>query len=314
MSIGDGSPNHPPADLPDLLRQACRLAGYPPGARLIRHFANAVYLLEQAPVVARVGYGTGVAAKASTAIAVTRWLIEHGFPATAPAQLPSGAGQPVVLGPISRPVSITFWRHYPQPPGGAWPDTAALASIAKSLHSLPPPPIDLPHYQPLRSLDAAVSDPAALLALSEDQRSWLTSRIDELRQRFAELDFPLGHGLIHADLYTGNLLWNTSDACSPVVLGDWDSVCVGPRVIDLIPTYAEARFGVDQATVDVFAHAYGHELRAWDGYEVLYDLRELSTLTALIRLAPSNARLGNELAHRLALLMKGDRATPWHGQ
>jgi aminoglycoside phosphotransferase (APT) family kinase protein len=159
-----------------------------------------------------------------------------------------------------------------------------------------------------------VHDPSARLALSDDEHAWLTSRIEELRRAFRGLEFPLGQGLIHADLYTGNLLWNVGGHGHPAVLGDWDSVCTGPCEVDLIPTYAEPRFGVDPATVDAFASAYGHDLRCWDGYGVLYDIRELSTLTALIRLAPGSSRLGNELAHRLRLLFNGDRATAWHGQ
>jgi aminoglycoside phosphotransferase (APT) family kinase protein len=281
---------------------------------LLRHFANAVYLLDHAPIVARLGYGPHAVTKATTAVAVTRWLNEQDFPATEPADLPSGAEQPLISLASGRSVVTTFWHHYPQPTGTDWPDTGALGRITAALHELPTPPIALPGFQPLRTLTATVHDPAARLALTEDQHAWLVDRINMLRATFENLDFPLGRGLIHGDMYTGNLLWNTADPDHPVVLGDWDSVCIGPREIDLIPTYAEARFGVDPATVDTFALAYGHDLQRWAGYDVLYDIRELSTLTALVRLAPGNERLKAELAHRLGLLRQGDRATPWHGQ
>jgi hypothetical protein len=314
VTASPGSSNRPPADLTDLVDEVCRRAGYPPGASLLRHFANAVYLLTDAPVVARVGYGPHAVAKATTAIAVTRWLIEQDFPVTAPADLPSGANQPLISYRSDQPVVTTFWRYYPQPAGIGWPDTAALGHVASALHKLSEPPTTLPSYQPLRTLATTVNDPAARLALSEEEHAWLAGRIDKLRTAFAELRFPLGRGLIHGDMYTGNLLWNTADQRHPVVLGDWDSVCLGPREIDLIPTYAEPRFGVDLATVDAFADAYGQDLRRWDGYDVLYDVRELSTLTALIRLAPGSARLKTELVHRLDLLMSGDRATRWRGQ
>lgn len=298
---------------PQLLDQACRHAGYPAGARLIRHFANAVYLLAGAPIVARVGYGADAATRAGTASTVTRWLIERGFPATAPADLPSGANQPLVIGPATAPAVVTFWRYYPQPTDKGWPDTAVLGNIAGALHHLPDRPSGLSEYQPLRTLGATVRDPAARQALTAEEHAWLLRRIDDLREEYRHLSFPLGRGPIHADLYTGNLLWNTGHR-TPVVLGDWDSVCLGPREIDLIPTYAEPRFGIDPATVDTFAHTYGHDLRDWAGYHTLYDIRELSTLTALIRLSPSKPTLRRELAHRLCTLIHRDRTTAWHGQ
>lgn len=314
MTTGTTSPSRPPANLARLVDEGCRRAGYPTGARLLRHFANAVYLLNHAPVVARVGYGPLAVTKATTAITVTRWLQERDFPATAPADLPSGVEQPLISETAGQRVVTTFWHYYPQPADTDWPDTGTLGRIAATLHELPAPPVALSEYQPLRTLATTVQDPSARLAMTHDDYAWLVDRIDMLRAAFENLDFPLGRGLIHADMYTGNLLWNAVDGRHPVVLGDWDSVCIGPREIDLIPTYAEPRFGVDPATVDTFASAYGQDLRNWAGYDILYDIRELSTLTALVRLAPGDDRLKVELTHRLRLLQQGDRGTPWHGQ
>ncbi|MFY1633597.1 phosphotransferase [Solwaraspora sp. WMMB335] len=301
-----------PENLQAALDAACLRAGYPSGARLIRHFANAVYLLDAVPVVARIGYGPGVVDKARTAINVTRWLLDQGFPATAPTDLPSGEAQPLILGPADAPTVVSFWRYYAQPEHTGWPDTRILGRLAAALHQVPDNPPSLPQYQPLRTLTSTVQAPAARQALTDDEHTWLTRRIKELRDEYHGLQFPLGHGLIHADLYTGNLLWNAGP--HRAVLGDWDSVSIGPLEIDLIPTYAETRFGVDPATVDAFAHAYGHDLRHWPGYDTLYNIRELSTLTALIRLAPGNPRLRGELAHRLNTLSRADRSTRWQGQ
>lgn len=312
MSASERTPPCP-ADLGDRLNDACRRAGYPPGATLIRHFANAVYLLNAVPVVARVGYGLIAYSKARTAITATRWLTGREFPITEPASLPSGAQQPLVLGSDDDPVVVTFWRYYPQPTGTGWPDTAALGRVAAALHRFSSKPPGLADYLPLRTFEAVLQEPAARLSLTERDHEWLTKRIKDLRREFDELDFPLGRGLIHADLYNGNLLWNTGGD-PEVVLGDWDSVCLGPREVDLIPTYAEPRFGVDPATVDAFAAAYGYDLRRWAGYETLHEIRELSTLTALIQLAPANPRLRAELDHRLGTLVVGDRTTRWHGQ
>jgi len=314
VNAGHGSPNGPPPDLANLVDEACHRAGYPSGATLIRHFANAVYLLDNAPVVVRVGYSLAAAAKARTALTVVRWLIAKDFPATAPADPPTGAEQPLVFDSMGQPVTVTFWHYYPQPLGVGWPGTDVLGTVASALHELPTPPFELAQFEPLRTMTAVVRDPAARLALNKAERVWLAGRLVELRATFRELDSPLGRGLIHADMYTGNLLWSSTADHGPVLLGDWDSVCFGPREIDLIPTYAEPRFGTDPATVDAFVRSYGYDLRQWSGFQVLYDIRELSTLSALIRLAPTNAASRAELRHRLGLLMHGDRVTPWHGQ
>jgi len=302
----------PPRAVPDLdrvLAIACAEAGFPARARLLRHFANAVYLLDGVPVVARVGYGPDAAGKAATAVAVTRWLAKQRFPVTEPVTLPSGAEQPIVVAGHGRDVAVSFWRYYPQPDDG-WPNTTTLGRIARHLHDLPAPPVTLADYRPLRSLHAALTDARH----DSTGRDWLLGRVADLREAYSELDFPLGRGFIHGDVYTGNLLWVTAGGETAVVLGDWDSVCVGPRELDLIPTYHEPRFGVDPATVNAFAAAYGHDLRDWHGYRTLYDIRELSTLTALVRLAPTSPASARELAHRLDSLKNRRHTVTWHGQ
>jgi hypothetical protein len=50
-----------------------------------------------------------------------------------------------------------------------------------------------------------------------------------------------------------------------VVLGDWDWVSIGPREIDLIPTWhAAARYGKGETWVSDFVHRYGYDLSSWD--------------------------------------------------
>ncbi len=47
---------------------------------------------------------------------------------------------------------------------------------------------------------------------------------------------------------------------------------------------------------------------------MLYEIRELSTLTALVRLAPTKPASARELMHRLDTLKRSDTTTIWHGQ
>ncbi len=300
----------PPADLDGLVLQACRQIGVPAKRRkLLRHFANAVYLIEDAPVVARVAYGTGSIDRARTAVTIAAWFADEGFPATEPADLPSG-DQPVIFA-LPDEVAVTFWRYYPQPLKPPDWDLAVLGRIARRLHDLTAaPPAPLPAFQPLQSIRQTVRDALADASFDESSLDWLSHRIDSLQREYDGLDFPLGSGLIHGDMYAGNLLC-TADG-SGAVLGDWDSVCVGPREIDLAPTFTATRFGLEAAAVDQFAKAYGYDLRGWAGYSTLRAIREVSTLTALVRLAPTDGASADELRYRLATLQDDDSAATWN--
>ncbi|MGH3734469.1 MAG: phosphotransferase enzyme family protein [Micromonosporaceae bacterium] len=314
MTAAGLSHSSPPIDLDRIVATASRHAGLPSGASEIRHFANAVYLLDAAPVVARVAYGPHAVTKSQTGIAVTRWLVGQGFPATAPVEIPSGRPQPIIVRDARRDVAVTFWRYYPQPTDAGAPASDELGRITKQLHRLAPPDIALPEYRPLRSLQAVLRDPIADAALGAQDRAWLVGRATDLCAAYDEMHFPLGTGFIHADVYVGNLLWDLTGNGHRVVLGDWDSACIGPREIDLVATYQEPRFGEDPAEVQAFADGYGYDLASWRGYPTLMDIRDLSTLTALIRLAPQHTGSAAELAHRLHTLKRGDRVTHWNGQ
>jgi Ser/Thr protein kinase RdoA (MazF antagonist) len=296
-----------------LVDGACQAAGYPPGADLMRQHANAVYLLTGAPVVVRVGYGAAAAERAARSLAVTRWLAGDGFPATVPTDLPSGVDQPLVVAtPDGEPVAVTFWRYYPQDVDRPPSDPAALGRIAADLHRRDaPPPVSLPRFRPLEPLSWALDQQAARSVLTKDQHAWLLGRAAELRAAYEELDFPLGYGLVHGDMHRGNLL-RTAHGTDPYVLADWDGVCVGPREIDLVPAYQDVRFGADPATVGDFADAYGYQLPDWAGFQTLYDIRELETLSAVVLLASTNAGARTDLIHRLVTLRRGDRAAVWH--
>jgi Ser/Thr protein kinase RdoA (MazF antagonist) len=278
--------------------------------RLIRHFANAVYLVEErggAQSVARVGYGPGVRARSERSIAVCRWLVELGYPATEPLEV----DQPVVLTERDTEFVVTFWRYYPQSEGRAVPGLDRLGVLARRLHEIAdPPPVALPVYEPLETMHRLVRGDDALDVMRSETLGWLQDRIRSVRDDYAHLDSPLGVGLIHADMYAGNLLWANGD----VVLGDWDSVCTGPREIDLAPTFTAERFGLAGEARDAFAEAYGYDLRSWSGWPLLREMRELSTLSALIKLASRQTDAGEELHFRLNTLRAGDRRARWNVQ
>jgi Ser/Thr protein kinase RdoA (MazF antagonist) len=286
--------------------------------RLLRHFANAVYLVEEVPVIVRVAYDRRAVARSRTGLAIADWLAGIQFPVSKPAQL--SGNQPPDIIEVRPGIAVSFWRYYPQPTDGRQHDLRALGEIAHRLHTIETnPPRQLDSYQPLRSITQAVSEASLTGALDDRTLGWFNDRIDQLLNEYRALDFPLGVGLIHADMYAGNLLWNTQSPADgsgedAVVLGDWDSVCLGPREIDLAPTHTATRFGLDQASIDRFVEGYGYDLRGWTGNTTLRSMRELSTLTALIRLAPSQVAAAKELRHRVETLQNGDTRTIWSPQ
>lgn len=285
-----------PVDLPTVAAEAleqaaqrCRLDTR--GARLIRLFATAVYHLPAANAVARIAVVTSPesVSRLALSVKVTRWLTEIRFPSVEP--LP--VDQPV----CSRGCVVTFWRYLRQ--DGPSPGVTDLGHLLRELHHLRPPPVTLPDYGPLRSVRRAIESSCAI---SEDERAWLSARCDHLLRTYDQLRFELPAGMIHGDAYRGNLLRDQRR----VVLADWDAVSYGPREVDLIPTLQAPRFGLPEAERDAFIAAYGHDIRAWDGYPVMRDIRELSTLTALLRDGHADAAAHNELRTRLRSLRRGD--------
>lgn len=304
-------PDNPTKDLlhlgPDLaavLGEACSRAGLDgTGASVLHHYANVVCLLPAERAVARIARD-GQVGRVQTALHLTRWLTDvHGYPATAP--LPSL--EPVV---VDDSTVVTFWMYYPQPPGTASPDSAHLGRLVRSLHQLPTPPVDLPEWQPLRSLQALVTGPVGSEALSPGDQRWLLARIDEVQRDLAVLDWPLGFTAIHGDAWAGNLLWDTAAADVPVRLGDWDTACYGPREVDLIPSWhAAVRYGRGPQWAEAFAQAYGYDLSAWNGFPILWAMRDLVQLAGPLRRAPHESTFAAAVQQRLRGIKAGD-----HGQ
>jgi len=281
---------------PVALRHAAEFCGLNIwGARLIRLFATAVYHLPAAGAVARIAVVTSpdTFGQLATSVSVTRWLNDIGFPAVQPL-------------PVRQPVTghgcaVTFWRYLPQ--HGPAPTPADLAHLLRRLHGLGQPPVPLPAYRPLTSLRQAIESSHAI---SEAERGWLKDRCEQLTHAYDNLSFALPAGIIHADAYRGNLLRDGHR----IVLADWDAVSTGPREIDLIPTLQGTRFGLQADERDAFIAAYGQDIRAWAGHQVLHDIRELSTTSALLRDAHLNTDSRHELQTRLRSLRMGDDR-PW---
>jgi aminoglycoside phosphotransferase (APT) family kinase protein len=263
----------------------------PRGARLIRLFATAVYHLPAADAVARIALVTSpdTVGHLATSVQVTRWLAGIGFPTVEPLPL----DQPVV----ANGCAVTLWRYLAQEGRSLVP--GHLGRLLHSLHQLDAPPVSLPAYRPLASVRHAIE---SSYAIDENDRAWLKDRCEQLLDAYDRLSFPLSAGLIHGDAYRGNLLRDGSR----VVLADWDEVSTGPREIDLVPTLEGTRFGLPEPQRGAFIAAYGYDIRAWGGYPVLHEIRELSTISALLREGETDKAAHRELQVRLCSLRTGN--------
>ncbi|MDF5755265.1 aminoglycoside phosphotransferase family protein [Spongiactinospora sp. TRM90649] len=274
------------------LTRACTGAGLDPaGARLLRSFATTVYHLPAENAVVRLAEpAPGKYDRLVTSLRVTRWLAGQGYPATRPLDVRQPVAEEGFL--------VTFWHH--EDDQGDRHDPAALGPMLRRLHDLPPVPFELPVYDPFGPVRAAIE---VSRVLGDGDRDWLLDRCSALAETYYErLQFALPYGLIHGDAHRGNLI----RASGRLLLCDWDSVSAGPREIDLVPTLQGARFGYTPAERAAFCRAYGYDVGRWEGYPVLRDMRELRTLTAVLRNAHRDPAAAEILSFRLASLRAGD--------
>jgi aminoglycoside phosphotransferase (APT) family kinase protein len=279
-----------------VLRAACDHAGLDAAAaRPISRHATSVYLLDD-QIVARIHRSSDDRGAANTAAAVTRWLVEQGYPATSP------ASDPVDLDDVT----VTFWLYYAQD-GRTPPGADHLGQLLRQLHDLPQPPVALHNYQPLERLGTALEQTGA--ALDATERRWLSDRRGELIAQYNALQSELGIGWVHGDAYPGNTLWDGDRA----IVGDWDEVAIAPRELDLVNTHQGARMGRSAGERQAFTDAYGWDVTAWPGWPVLREMRDLHTLGAYIQRADAgDTNAAGELRHRVQTLMSGDVRARWH--
>lgn len=274
------------------------------GALLLSHSSNAIYLLPAHGVVARVTIGNVNALdRAQRAHAVSRWLTQQGFRAVEPV---------ADLSPVAvrQDAAVSFWTYYGQE---SCPELGAgdMGRLLRELHKLERPPVELPPWVPLESLHCTVTDDRLASALTDAERSWLIKHIDLLRAELDCLSWPLGYGLIHGDAWAGNLLWDK--AVGSARLCDWDWTSVGPREVDLVPTWhAQVRYGRDGDWVRRFMAAYGYDLGGWDGYDTLLRLRDLVQLSSPLRRAHESPAQAAALRQRFDDVRAGRRDTTWH--
>ncbi|GIH03410.1 aminoglycoside phosphotransferase [Rhizocola hellebori] len=274
-------------------------------ARVLHHYNNAVVLLPAENTVIRLA-STEAVDRIAASQDVCRWLSsQHEYPATIPAP-----GATVAL--LADSMTASLWTYHPPPRSPLTTTSADLAKLLHTLHSLPVPPAALRPWEPLSSLHAILAGPDAHAVMTGPEIEAVQAILADIHDRLATHDWPLGHGLIHGDAWQGNLLHDNSSSTPQLRLGDWDNVAIGPREVDLIPTWhASYRYGKGQHWRDEFQRAYGYDLQESPRFADLMAMRDLAQLGGPIRRAAHNPRYAAALRQRLGDILGGQHHTTW---
>lgn len=280
------------------LQEACAQAGFSSdGAELLRVGENAIYQLASAPVVVRVARSADRMRRVEKELCVARWLAARNVPAV---RVHDEVDQPLLV----QGHPVTFWRTVTG--GEPVPTHIDLARLLKAFHEARSSPCDLDDFDPLRPVHSRLNEADGV---SPGDREFLQARCAELDNELPNLAFALPRGPIHGDAHTSNLLTDRGQ----VVLLDFEASATGPREWDLLPSaIGVERYGRPEEQYREFADIYGFDVRAWDGYPLLREVRELTMTTWIMQNIGESAAVAAEFAVRVGSLQERDFTRAWH--
>ncbi|WP_219417148.1 phosphotransferase enzyme family protein [Pseudonocardia nigra] len=283
----------------DVLQSACAAVGFDPdGAELLRLGENAIFRLDDSPVVVRIARGPDYRASAIKEVNVARWLAEAGVDAARAWDV----DQPIDVG--GHPV--TFWHYIAGRRGGPG-DVRALGLTLRRLHDLPPP---REFAVPEEDILARVEPRIARSPIPSQDRVFLTSLVADLRTEVKALEFPLDTAVTHGDAHVQNLMFRES---GEVVLIDFERVSFGQPEWDLSMTATEhvtAQWWTS-AQYSEFARCYGFDILDWPGFDVLRRVHEIKMTTWLMQNINESSAIHDEYARRMATIRDGVRDVRW---
>ena len=264
--------------------------------KLVRMGTTAVLRLPNG-VIARVARDASWLQTAEREVRVAAALERAGVPCTVPYRV----DQPVLVD--GHP--ITFWAEIPGPLYE--PTPAEFGAVLRLLHR-----VDRGDDLGLSQLDPWGRTPERIeqAPLGNRERGVLRDVLAELQEAWAGVRFVLGRGVIHGDAHLGNFV---RGADGTTVLLDFDSVCLGPRDWDLIPTalYATSLGWLDRADYRSFVEAYGFDITTSPAFPVLARMRELRMTVWLAMHATESERVAAQVAHRIACLVDPELPRHW---
>jgi hypothetical protein len=279
----------------EVLFKACREIGIkPPSVKLLRHQTNGVYLLSDEMLVAKVARPEYSIDHTKRTVAVVRWLMQMSFPTVPLADF----DQPVVIDGSA----VTFWNYLPQDE----PVRAAdIAGPLRQLHSLAGPPVAVPALDAIPAIWFSISNETIL---TKDEHEYLAARCTALAAAAHGMIYEQPACILHGDPQQANALLNAEHA----VLSDWDSLVTGPAEWDLVTIDVHCRrFSYPPAEYEDFCASYGRDVRQWDGYPVLRDIRELRMIATNARKSAPGSPAAAEVKRRISLLRDGEEESRW---
>jgi aminoglycoside phosphotransferase (APT) family kinase protein len=279
----------------DVLEAACAAVGLDgSGAVPVRLAENEIWRLPSG-VIVRIAR-SGQAEAAQREVQVAAWLAQHEIPAVRLHDVP----QPQSV--HGRPV--TFWAELPPHEPGS---PLNIAALLKRLHSLPPPDFDIGTLDPFVRIAERID---AASTLSEDDKVWLRHRRAALLEQWRHRPAGMAASVVHGDAWAGNVV---RTATGPVML-DLERFSIGPPEWDLVSTAVKLTTtgAVTAAEYAEFCHAYGTDVTAWAGYELLASIRELRMATYAAQHAATRPEWRDQAQHRVDCLRGRLGPRPWH--
>ncbi|WP_190128152.1 phosphotransferase [Streptomyces mashuensis] len=263
-------------------------------ARLLSFGENAVFAT--GGLVAKVGREPSLLERARRELRVAAWLAGSDVPAVR-------AAEPEARVAEGHPV--TLWRPLPGAVRPARP--ADLAVLLREVHALPAPAFALPRRDLLGGVERWLR--LAGDAIDPADAAYLRERRDAFAGAAAALVPRLAPGPVHGDALPRNVHVGPDGP----VLVDLETFSSDLREHDLVVTALSLdRYGLDPDEYHAFVHAYGWDVREWDGCAVLRGARETASCAWVAQHAPGNPAARAEFARRVASLRDGDTTVRWY--
>ncbi|WP_190112522.1 phosphotransferase enzyme family protein [Streptomyces cinnamoneus] len=264
-------------------------------AELLSLGENAVFAA--GGLVAKVGRDASLHERAARELHIADWLAECGVPAVRAADtaVQDADGHPV-----------TLWHRLPDAvrrPAAP----ADLAGLLRLVHALPEPDFALPRRELLSGVERWLR--LAGDAIDPADADYLRERRDGFAAAAAALTPHLTPGPVHGDALPRNVHVGPDGP----VLVDLETFATDLREHDLVVmTLSRDRYGLNPDVYHAFVHAYGWDVREWEGCAVLRGARETASCAWVAQHAPGNPAARAEFDRRVASLRDGDPAVRWN--
>lgn len=279
---------------PDTVQNAVRAASEKVGLRAgdAEPVRPGLYLLPSEDTFAEVR-ALDDFAELSHEITTSRWLNSAGLPAAEPRadvdQAFPAAGLPVA-----------FWQRFPEEPARF----EELGELLRRLHALPvPADLALPEHDVLGRLGPHIES----APISEGDRAFLLSRLQELRDEIDELEHPLQPCAIQGNAHLGAI---ASSGGNPVLL-DIAHFAHGQPEWDLGAIATEHRtagwWTAEQYRA--FADAYGFDVTQWRGFRAIEAVHQIRMTTALVPDVQDDEDVAAEYDSRMRTVRDGAPST-----